>query len=178
MIKGNRTGLRAVEKEDLALLRDWRNNEEFRRHFREVRELSLYHQERWIEGLMNRPNDYMFIIVDLSSNEAIGAAGILYINNVLRSGDFSFYIGKEETYVDSEGVALDAASTLIKYGFDTLNLHKIWMELYEYDQKKLDFFTKEFQFQIDGKLRHNCFDGGKYYDSYMLSLLEEEYRQP
>jgi RimJ/RimL family protein N-acetyltransferase len=177
MIEGKRTGLRAVEREDLKLLRDWRNNEQFRRHFREVRELSMFHQERWIEALINRPNDYMFIIVDLATNEAIGAAGILYINNVLRSGDFSFYIGKENVYIDQEGIALDAAQTLIRYGFDTLNLHKIWMELYEYDQKKMDFFTKELDFKVDGKLRDNCFDGGKYYDSYMLSLLEDEYRK-
>ena len=51
MIKGKKVGLRAVEKEDLLVLRDWRNNPEFRKHFREVRELSLTDQEAWFKNL-------------------------------------------------------------------------------------------------------------------------------
>ena len=38
MIAGNKIGLRAVEKK-IYSLRDWRNIPEFRKHFREVREL-------------------------------------------------------------------------------------------------------------------------------------------
>ena len=53
MIKGKFIGLRAVEKEDLQLLRDWRNISSFRRNFREVRELSMYDQEKWFESLQS-----------------------------------------------------------------------------------------------------------------------------
>lgn len=49
MIKGKLVGLRAVEREDLSLLRDWRNIPEFRKNFREVRELNLANQESWFE---------------------------------------------------------------------------------------------------------------------------------
>lgn len=174
MIKGNTTALRAIEKEDLGLLRDWRNIDSFRRNFREVRELSLYNQEAWITKVNASPNDFMFMIVDLETNEAIGAAGLLYTNWVIRSTDFSFYIGKDQLYIDDKGIALDAAKTLIRYGFKTLNLHKIWMELYEFDHKKLTFFQNELGFKQDGKLRHNCFADGKYWDSYIISLLETD----
>ena len=51
MIKGKKVGLRAVEKEDLPFLRDWRNIVEFRKNFREVRELSLTDQEAWFDSL-------------------------------------------------------------------------------------------------------------------------------
>ena len=54
MIKGKKVGLRAVEKEDLILLRDWRNLTDFRKHFREVRELSLTDQEEWFESLQKQ----------------------------------------------------------------------------------------------------------------------------
>lgn len=172
MIKGKLTGLRAVEKDDLALLRDWRNIPEFRRNFREVRELSLSHQEKWYErSCVANPNDFMFIIVNLNTNEPIGAGGLLYINWIIRSADFSFYIGKDNSYIDDDGYAKDAAKLLIDYGFKTLNLHKIWMELYEFDTKKINFFTNEFNFEKDGCLRHNCFENGKYWNSYIISLL-------
>jgi RimJ/RimL family protein N-acetyltransferase len=174
MIKGNLVGLRAVEKEDLALLRDWRNNPDFRQNFREVRELSMYNQEKWIHIVNNNPNDFMFVIVDLKTNEAIGACGLLYTNWIIRSADFSFYIGKDDLYIDKKGYAFDAARILIDYGFKNLNLNKIWMELYEFDTKKIEFFTEEFNFQQDGLLRDNCFANGRYWNSYIISLLKKD----
>lgn len=173
MIFGELTGLRAVERGDLGLLRDWRNNVSFRKNFREVRELNMAMQDKWFEkSCINNPNDFMFTIVRLKDNKAIGAGGLLYINWIIRSADFSFYIGEEDLYIDDVGYAKDAAGLLIEYGFHVLNLHKIWMELYEFDKKKLNFFQNIFGFEIDGKLRDNCFFEGKYYDSYVLSKLE------
>tara|TARA_B110001452_G_scaffold72987_1_gene59027 strand:+ start:4492 stop:5040 length:549 start_codon:yes stop_codon:yes gene_type:complete len=175
MIKGNKVGLRALEKEDLNLLRDWRNLPSFRKNFREVRELSLSDQESWFESLQQTKHvNFMFIIVDLKSNELIGAAGLLYVNWIIRSADFSFYIGKDELYVGDDGVAKEAAELLITYGFNNLNLNKIWMELYEFDSQKISFFTKKFDFINDGVLRENCFEGGKYWDSNIISLLRRD----
>ena len=174
MIKGKRVGLRAVERSDLPLLRDWRNLDHFRKNFREVRELNLADQERWYEqSCVSNPNDFMFVFQDLKTGEAIGAGGLLYINWIIRSADFSFYIGKNEEYVSVGGYAHEAARLLIDYGFQSLNLNKIWMELYEFDTRKLDFFTKEFGFNRDGVLRQNCFSEGEYWDSVIISHLRE-----
>ena len=176
MIKGLKVGLRALEKEDLNFLKDWRNHVDFRKHFREVRELSLADQENWLASLQNsRLINFMFIIVELETNKPIGAAGLLYINWINRAADFSFYIGKNEIYVDDKEVSIESAKLLIDYGFNNLNLNKIWMELYEFDKKKIDFFTKKFNFKQDGLLRQNCFEEGKYWDSYIISLLKSEY---
>lgn len=176
MIRGKYVGLRAVEKQDLELLRDWRNIEVFRKNFREVRELSLTDQEKWFDSLQQTKQiNYMFTIVDLKNNEAIGASGLLYINWVIRSADFSFYIGKDQVYVDDSEISIEAAKLLIDYGFNNLNLNKIWMELYEFDQKKLEFFSKNFNFKQDGLLRDNCFEGGKYWNSHIISLLKKDY---
>ncbi|MCF6296408.1 MAG: GNAT family N-acetyltransferase [Flavobacteriaceae bacterium] len=172
MIKGKLVGLRAVEKEDLVLLRDWRNNPDFRKNFREVRELNMANQENWFnKSCINNPNDFMFIIERLSDNKPIGACGLLYINWIIRSADFSFYIGDEEAYIDSKGYAEEAVNLLVDYGFSILNLHKVWMELYEFDIVKIDFFTNKFNFTKDGVLKDNCFDGGKYWDSFIISKI-------
>ena len=175
MIKGKKVGLRAVEKEDLPSLRDWRNIPEFRKHFREVRELSLTDQESWFESLQKTKDiNYMFTIVDLETQKPIGAAGLLYINWIIRSADFSFYIGDENKYIGNDGIAKEAAELLIDYGFKNLNLHKIWMELYEFDNQKIDFFTKKFNFKQDGVLRDNCFEYGRYWDSLIISKLKDK----
>lgn len=174
MLIGEVVGLRAVEKEDLELLKNWRNNPIFRKNFREHRELNQLNQEKWFEKTVVNPNDFMFVIVDLVSKEAIGAAGLLYTNWITRSADFSFYIGLDDLYID-EKFAPDAIKLLLNYGFNNLNLNKVWMELYEFDLKKLKIFKEIFKFQTDGKLRENAFENGKYWDSYIISLLKSDF---
>lgn len=175
MIKGNLVGLRAVEKEDLKLLRDWRNIASFRRNFREYRELSHENQTTWFESLQHTTStNFMFIIERLSDQKPLGACGLLYTNWIIRAADYSFYIGFEESYIDEKGYAKEATQLLIDYGFKSLNLNKIWMELYEFDQKKLDFFINQFGFKKDGKLRDNCFEDGRYWDSYIISLTRKD----
>lgn len=176
MIKGNTVGLRAVEKSDLELLRDWRNITDFRKNFREVRELNMSNQEKWYEKLNNASaTDFMFMFVRLKDNAPLGAGGLLYTNWIIRSSDFSFYIGHENKYIDHDGYAEEATRLLLDYGFKHLNLNKVWMELYEFDKRKIEFFTKKFGFVKDGMLRENCFEDGKYHDSMIISLLQKEY---
>ena len=175
MIKGTLTGLRAVEREDLPLLRDWRNNPAFRRNFREVRELNMASQELWFQDCcLRNPNNFMFVIEDLETQQPIGACGLLYVNWIIRSADFSFYIGHQNLYIDSKGYAEDASKQLINYGFGNLNLNKIWMELYEFDEQKIHFYMTKFNFNKDGTLRENCYENGRFWDSVILSKLKTD----
>ena len=175
MIRGKKIGLRAVEQEDLNLLRDWRNIEEFRRNFREFRELNMAMQEKWFTTISESRNDFMFVIERLKDKKPLGVCGLVYVNWIIRCADLSFYIGFENKYIDQEGYAEEATRVLLNYAFGTLNLHKVWTELYEFDEKKVDFFTKKFHFKKDGTLRDNCFDAGQYWNSYIFSLLADEY---
>jgi RimJ/RimL family protein N-acetyltransferase len=174
MISKNGIGLRAIEYGDLEKLRDWRNLPDFRKNFREFRELNLADQEAWFKSIQSRKHvDFMFVIVNVDTTEVIGACGLLYVNWVSRYADFSFYIGKDEAYIDNEGMAQNAAELLIEYGYNTLNLNKLWMELYSFDHQKVEFF-QALRFKIDGVLRENVFHAGKFEDSFILSLLRKE----
>ncbi len=176
MIKGKLVGLRAVEEKDLEKLKEWRNIEGFRENFREFRELSSRDQDNWFKNLeQSKHNNFMFTIVELSNNEPIGACGLLYINWINRSADFSFYIGKNNIYIDDSEISIESTKLVINYGFKDLNLNKIWMELYEFDTRKLKFFMSKFNFKQDGILRKNCFKNGEYFDSIIISLLKSEH---
>ena len=176
MLKGTLVGLVAVEREDLKLLRDWRNNTYFRKHFREYRELNMANQESWFENkVMKDPTTMMFSVRRLSDNELIGVCGFVYINWVHRHADLSLYIGWKDSYIDTEGYAEDACRELIRYGFHELALNKVWTEIYEFDSKKWELY-KKIGFQQDGMLRQNYFYDGKWWGSRMISLLSSEYK--
>lgn len=173
MLRGERIQLRAIEREDLSLMRDWRNLPEFRRNFREYRELSMLDQNRWLDRISGSATDFMFMI-ELADRTPIGVCGLVYVHWVLRSADISLYIGHDETYIDGPGgYAEEAARVLIRYGFENLNLHKMWTELYAFDERKVDLFTR-LGFHRDGVLRDNCYEGGRYHDSYIYSLIRAD----
>ena len=171
MIKGEKVFLSSIEKDDLEQLKAWRNNPEFRKHFREYRELNLRQQEIWFEDkVVKDPTTLMFAIRDIKSNQLLGCCGFVYINWVHRHADLSLYIGWEDVYIDEQGYAQESCKLLMTYGFNELGLNKIWTEIYEFDEKK-KLLYKNFNFKQDGLLRENYWFDGKWWDSIILSKL-------
>lgn len=174
MIEGGKVFLKAIEPEDLQRLREWRNLPEYRKHFREYREINTAMQQKWFEKTVcGDPNTVMFSVFLQATGELIGCCGLCYINWVHRNADLSLYIGYENSYIDDQGFAEEACRLLFDYGFNQLNLHKIWTEIYEFDTKKMQLYTS-LGFKQDGMLRDNYFYDGKWWGSRMISLLADD----
>ncbi len=175
MIRGEKIILDTVEEADLEQLRKWRNIPEFRKNFREYRDINADMQKKWYDSkVVNDNTTLMFTIRDKSTNELLGCCGLCYINWVHRNSDLSLYIGKDESYIDKEGIAEESCKLLFDYGFKELGLKKIWTEIYEFDNAKLELYQK-YGFKRDGILRSQYFYNGKWWNSYLLSLLNDEY---
>jgi RimJ/RimL family protein N-acetyltransferase len=169
MLKGKRTYLRAIEAEDLDRLLEWRNKPEMRKYFREYRELNREMQLSWFKNTVIDDNTVrMFAILD-EGQQLIGACGVCYINWVDRNADFSIYIGANNLYIDDD-LAIDAARSLIRYSFEELNLHRLWAEIYDFDDAKKQMF-KTLGFELDGRFRETHWTGGKWVDSLIFSML-------
>jgi len=176
MLKGKKIKLARVEKKDLKQLLNWRNNPEFRKHFREYRELNMHEQKKWYEEkVLNDPHVMMFGIRRLKDNKLLGCCGLVYVSWVYRHADLSLYIGWNDAYIDNRGYAEEGCRLLLDYGFRELSLNKIWTEIYIFDKKKKALYDK-FGFHVDGVLRQNYFYEGKFWDSYILSILSTEWR--
>lgn len=171
--KDKRIGIRAIEKHDLPLVQKWRNTECLRKYFREYRDFCATQKENWYENMINDNRFEMFVIEDCGYQKIIGVTGITYIDWVNSHADVHFYIGENAKWID-EKYSPSAIELILKYGFNTLNLNKLWAEIYEIDSKKLDFF-QSIGFKIDATLRQHYFYNGKYYNSHILSLLRSEY---
>ena len=143
-VKGNKVFLSAVEEESTEQLRSWRNDPELRKYFREYREISKAMQKRWYENRVHGDKDQV---------------------------NFEIYVGDME--YRSGGYGSDALRALIKYGFNDLNLNKIWCEVYT-NNDALDIY-RHIGFRDEGLIRQHYFNEGKYWDSNLLSLLRCEY---
>lgn len=173
MLKGKSVGLRAIEEKDLEQLLIWRNQAEYRRFFREYRELGSAEQRSWFEQkVLHDEHTRMFSIVKLESEDILGACGLCYIDWVNQCADFSIYIGKGGLYIDDE-YAIDAAQLMIAYGFDELNLHRLWAEIYDIDEKKKKMF-KQLGFVHEATHKETHWTDGKWVDSWYYRLLKEE----
>ena len=176
MIQGNLVSLAPLEQEDLEPLRLWRNNPEFRKYFREYREISKDMQQQWYQQkVLKDPGTIMFAIRDVKTGELLGCCGLCYINWVHRNADLSLYIGWQNAYIDTVGYAEESCRLLFRYGFQELGLEKIWTEIYAFDDPKYALYGK-LGFQQDGLLRRQYFYGGTWWDSRILSLLKNEFQ--
>ena len=173
MICGKYTGLRAIERADLPQLLAWRNRPEYRRYFREYREISPEMQNAWFEkSVIGDPSTIMFAIVELGSGRLLGACGLCYINWINRNADFSIYLGADDLYIDAV-LASDAAYQLMQYGFEELGLHRLWSEIYEFDEAKRTLFDT-LGFSLDGRHRETLWSEGCWHDSLFYACLDTD----
>ena len=179
MISGTDIALRALEVDDLPVLRDWRNRPHYRKYFREYRELNLENQKAWFDAsVVADHRTLMFGVVEpADANTLIGVCGLAYINWVHRNADLSIYIGRDDLYIDTDenGWAWQTMDALLGYGFDELNLHKVWTEIYAFDDQKHELFRR-YGLHQEGVLRDNYFYDGVYQDSHLFSILADEWR--
>ena len=176
MLLGTAVGLRAIEEKDLEQLLLWRNQPEMRRFFREYRELGMANQKMWFEQkVLKDEHTRMFAIVSLTTGELLGACGLCYIDWQNRCADFSIYIGKDGLYID-KNYAVDAARTMIRYGFEELNLYRLWTEIYEIDEKKKEFFHR-LGFIHEATHKETHWTEGRWVDSWYYRLLEKENKE-
>lgn len=158
--------LAAIEREDLDILKEWRNNPELRQYFREYKELSSEDQGKWYDNLRANSNVIMFTIKEKGS--IIGACGLTNLDWKNRTSEISLYIGEGLAYIDKR--AKEALDILVNYAFNTLNLYRLYAEVYEFDTKKYTLLIRN-KFQEEGILKGHIFHDGTRYNSIMLGRL-------
>lgn len=172
MIKGVKVYLTAVERKSLSQLMSWRNSPSLRRYFREYRDISTDMQELWYNTrVLGNDKQVDFEIHDNDTGKLIGHCGLYYISWTNRTAELTVYIG-DQTY-RCGGYGKDALTLLMDYAFYTLNLNKVWCEVFSNNAavhvyRKLGFID-------EGKLRQHHYEDGEYLDCYMLGLLRSDW---
>jgi len=169
MIRGERILLRAIEKTDLGRCHRWINDPDITRFLQVYMPVSLYEEEKWIEGLAEREDRIFAIEVE---GKHIGNCGLHGIDWKNRHAELGILIGEHEYH--NKGYGTEAVKTLLKFGFGTLGLERISVRVYDFNPRAQKCYAKA-GFVKEGELRDDHFFEGKYHNTIVMSVLREEY---
>ena len=177
MIYGERLRLRAIERSDLAKFVDWLNDPDVRFGLKLYLPISLAQEENWFENVLNRPADEQpFVIERRQENNwvMIGNCGFHDIDWRCRSASVGIFIGEKSLW--NRGFGSEAMSLLLKHGFETLNLNRIQLDVYEDNSGAIKSYEKS-GFLLEGRKRQAIYKDGRFKDVLFMSVLREEWIQ-
>ena len=172
MIIGEVVNFRALEEKDLRQLRDWRNQSYVRKSCREYLLLNMENQVQWFKSLHKKPPNNIMFGIENKKGELIGVCGLTWIDWKNRNAEVSIYIGEKDW--QGKGVANESIDLLLQYGFNTLNMHKIYAMIFAFNEASITLFEKS-GFILEGSQRESHYIDGKYWNVLLYGILKEEY---
>jgi diamine N-acetyltransferase len=177
---GERIRLRAAEKNDINLFLKWVNDPEVTEHLMLVYPMSQFEEELWYEGMIKRPPAEHIMVIDIRDENKpdgylpIGTCQFHNLDWRCRSAEIGIMIGEKAHW--NQGYGTETMKLLLQHGFESLNLHRIWLRVYDKNKRGIRAYEKA-GFIYEGKFREAHFQHGRYYDVHMMSVLCNEWKE-
>lgn len=175
MLTGQRVRLRPVERADLPKYVVWLNDPEVIRGLSMYMPLSQSQEEKWLDGIEQGPPAERPLAIEIQTAEGwlhVGGIGFHNVNWRDRSAEVGLLIGEKHFW--NQGFGSDALRLMLRYGFDGLNLHRIYLQVYENNLRAIHSYEKV-GFVHEGRQREARFFKGKYLDVLWMSILRSEW---
>ncbi len=172
MIRGRLTYLRPVEKSDIGLVLKWINDETIMPYMVSHFPYSEAYEEAWVERISKSETDRVFIICT-ADDTPIGTIGLHGINQRDRSAELGLGIFEKAYW--GRGYGSDAIIALLRFVFEEMNFHRIQLHVHE-DNARAKRAYEKCGFVEEGLLRETSFRGGRYTNTFLMSILAEDFR--
>lgn len=175
MIYGERVRLRDNEREDLPRYVEWLNDPDVRQGLSLAFPLSLAEEEAWFESMLEKPERERPFAIDVMDGERwlhVGGCGLFDYEDKARRAELGIMIGNKERW--DQGIGTDATRTLVQHGFKTLNLNRIKLRVFEFNQRAIAVYRR-LGFIEEGRLRQEEYQQGRYWDTVVMGLLRSEW---
>jgi Acetyltransferases, including N-acetylases of ribosomal proteins len=174
MYTGEKIRLREYRKEDIPIRLKYINDPEILRCLESdvPAPVTLNEEEKWFESISPFNGKYRFAIETLKDSQYIGGCSISNVDWKNSTAAVSIFIGKKEFW--GNGYGSDTMKTLIKFIFMEMNLNKVRLNVYSFNERAIKCYEK-CGFKIEGVLRQEIYREGKYYDVIAMGMLREEY---
>jgi RimJ/RimL family protein N-acetyltransferase len=168
VLRGAKVGLRAVEREDLRLLWELRNDDviEALAHGPPLPR-SMAELEAWYEKRLAETDAHVFVIE--AADRVVGTCNLRDIDPVNRRAELGISLARDAI---GKGYGSDAIRVLLRLAFHDLNLHKVCLDTLASNEPALRAY-RACGFVEVGRLReHDWFDG-RYDDLVVMGILRD-----
>lgn len=114
----------------------------------------------------------VFLVCDSKSKKLIGYAGLYDINPVARKAEFRILIGEKTFW--GKGYGTEITELLTYYGFDRLNLHRIYLG-YTVANKAAQRTYEKAGYKHEGIQKDDIYRNSIYYDTARMAILRKDY---
>jgi len=175
MIIGEKTTLLPFDEKWAELVRSWINQPGVRSGTGSEGPVSDFEHRRWYENLMVDRRQRTFVIGHGQGADAapVGLVGLRHLNERSRSAEYWIYVGVAD--VRRKGLAGEATRLILDFGFNTLNLHTIYLAVLESNDAAVALYRK-LGFVHEGTSRDRTYCEGRYVNLVNYSMTEREFR--
>ena len=113
--------------------------------------------------------EYQFAIETLADQRFIGQCGFIKVNWKNRKGEIAIMLSRDS---QDRGFGADAVTTLCRFGFEELNLHKIKATVFAFNAGAIRCYEK-CGFRQEGVLRDEIYREGRYHDAIEMALIRD-----
>ena len=163
-----------IKKEYLSTYVKWFNDPTITKYLLMYRPMNFEQEEDWYKNAIKKENEiYFAILIDDSEEKLIGNCSIA-IDWRNRVGNVGITIGEKKYW--GKGLGTEAMMKLCEYGFNTLNLNRIELETYEFNERAFKSY-KKVGYKEEGRRRKAIFDDGNYWDAITMGILADEWNK-
>lgn len=162
--------IRAIEENDLSKIALLRNNPQVWNYLGTVVFLNGYSQKKWFERIQSTSDKAYYVLYD-QEHDFLGYVRfdeIDHFNKSIRVG------GDILPEFQGKGFGKKMFNLILKYCFEYLNMHRVWLLVLDYNERAKNLYTK-CSFKIEGKYREAIYRNGRYHDYIIMSILRIEY---
>ena len=167
--------LRAIEYEDLDMLREMANDP-----WTESMvggwsfPISSKEQIEWYEKLLKNQSSIQ-LIIETKEDGPIGFTGLRDIDWKNRCADGGIKITNRKNM--SKGIATDSYMTILRYAFYELQLNRVNGSILDYNKASQHVLLDKVGYKQEGVRRKAVFKTGRYHDSILVGILKEDYEE-
>jgi len=171
---GDKCYLSPVSLDDVERYTEWVNDMEIGQFMLFTSSvLDMDREKHMLQQLMD--NDVIFGIIEKDTNKVIGNCGLHQISKVHRHATFGIFIGEKTFW--NQGIGSEAATLILDFAFNILNLNSISMDVFSYNKRAIRSCEKV-GFKYAGKRRSFMFMAGEYHDVLIYDILASEFTSP
>jgi len=177
MIIAENLRLRALEKTDLPQFTQWLNDPEVTENLLVSHPFSFDSEEQWYQGVLKAPVYERPLCIEVRDGagwKMIGNLSAMDINWQYRNAELGIVIGDKTEW--GKGYGTQAIRLYIDHLFNELNLHRIFLMVYETNLAGIRCYEKV-GFRPEGTLRDAIFKHGRYINAHVMSVLSVDWNQ-